>query len=147
MERCCFACKGLWFHKWAFRVKKYSQRTADCLQQQQIIKSELSDLLNHSFNLSGGVCDTVHCTPMWYKTEAGPLEIADRRACGVSDVNRDQLLESQPRLPLMLQQLCLLRPHIPAGQAIFTLITCADLRARQALRGTSQLHEFKSFCL
>ncbi|KAM7405825.1 hypothetical protein PAMP_000245 [Pampus punctatissimus] len=28
----------------------------------------------------------------------------------------------------MLQQLCLLRPHIPAGQAHFTLITCADLR-------------------
>lgn len=49
--------------------------------------------------------------------------------CGVSDVDRDQLLESHPGLSLMLEQLCLLRPHIPAGQAHFTLITCADLRA------------------
>lgn len=57
----------------------------------------------------------------------------------MSDVNRDQLLESQPGLPLVLQQLCLLRPHIPAGQAHFTLITCADLRAGQALRGTSPI--------
>ena len=42
-------------------------------------------------------------------------------------------------------QLCLLRPHIPAGQAHFTLITCADLRARPALGGTSQLLELKLF--
>lgn len=44
----------------------------------------------------------------------------------MSDVDRDQLPESRP---LMLQQLCLLRPHIPTGQAHFALITCADLRA------------------
>lgn len=62
-----------------------------------------------------------------------------QRACGVSDVDRDQLLESQPRPPLMLQQLCLLRPHIPAGQAHFTLITCADLRQGQAIQGNSHL--------
>ena len=48
----------------------------------------------------------------------------------MSDVTGDQLPEYQP---LLLQQLWLLRPHIPAGQAHFTLITCADLRAGRGL--------------
>lgn len=61
----------------------------------------------------------------------------ERRPAGVSDVDRDQLPES---LPLMLQQLCLLRARIPAGQAHFALITCADLRGGRATggRGGSQ---------
>lgn len=60
-----------------------------------------------------------------------PLSFRNSRqweACGVSDVDRDQLPESRP---LMLQQLCLLRPHIPAGQTHFALITCADLKSRE----------------
>lgn len=67
--------------------------------------------------------------------EANRLEIADR-AWGVSDVDRDQLLKSQAEPPLMLPQLCLLRPHIPAGQAHFTLITCGDLWAGWAFGRT-----------
>lgn len=63
----------------------------------------------------------------------------------MSDVDRDQLPESRP---LMLQQLCLLRPHIPAGQAHFALITCADLRAGRALgeETYSYLTFFIFFC-
>ncbi|AWP01246.1 Hypothetical protein SMAX5B_005679 [Scophthalmus maximus] len=61
-------------------------------------------------------------------------------ACGVSDVDGDQLPEPQPWLPLVPQQLCLLRPRIPAGQAHFTLITCADLRPEDELaRGAAPL--------
>lgn len=54
----------------------------------------------------------------------------------MSDVDRDQLPES---LPLMLQQLCLLRARIPAGQAHFALITCADLRGGRATGGEGRV--------
>lgn len=64
---------------------------------------------------------------------ASLLEIADRDQWGVR-CRQGPVAGSQPGPPLMLQQLRLLRPHIPAGQAHFTLITCADLRAEQARR-------------
>lgn len=104
-------------------------------------------MLNHSVSdrLPGGICDYTQYTPMWYKTETSPLEIADRAGpvgCQMTTVTSCWSL-SPGRLSC-LQQLCLLRPHIPAGQTHSTLITCANLRVGHAQSGALPL-TFHSF--
>lgn len=111
----------------------------------QRLKTELSALQSTASIFQVVSVITLNRDTAWCDTNRGQsFRNSRQRACGVSDVDRDQLLESQPGPPLMLQQLCLLRPHIPAGQAHFTLITCADLREGRDLGGeTSQLLESK----
>jgi len=92
-------------------------------------------------SLPGGVCSISQCTLMWYKTEASPLEIADGGPVGCQMSTRSSCWSLSPGCLSCSQQLCLLRPHIPAGQIHSSLITCADPRLGQAQEGTSNKHD------